>query len=123
MTLTNLFQIDGNPLPVPSAMPKLTYNRLISSDSGRDEAGYLHQEIIRDSLLTCDLVYDWLTSEEYTYIIGLFAGKSTFAFTHPKAGSTTETVTDTCHIDGWSAAMFSPRRNRWAGLTLTIEQN
>lgn len=123
MRLTMLFQIDGHPLPVPTAMPEFSYANQASEDSGNDEAGYLHQQIVRYDVLTCTLTYDWMTTEEYAYMLGLFRGKETISFTCPVPGSTAETTTLICHIDSWQAAMFAPERNLWSGLSLTIQQN
>ena len=84
MTLTNLFQIDGKPLYAPDCDIEPSYSDLDSSDSGRDEAGYMHREVVREKVATWPIVYSCLTDDEYKYTIGLFAGKSTFQFTIPK---------------------------------------
>lgn len=47
MTLTNLFQIDGKSLYAPDCDIEPSYSDLDSSDSGRDEAGYMHREVVR----------------------------------------------------------------------------
>lgn len=46
MTLTNLFQIDGKSLYAPDCDIEPSYSDLDSSDSGRDEAGYMHREVV-----------------------------------------------------------------------------
>ena len=51
MTLTNLFQIDGKFLYAPDCDIEPSYSDLDSSDSGRDEAGYMHREVVRERLL------------------------------------------------------------------------
>lgn len=86
MTLTNLFQIDGKSLYAPDCDIEPSYSDLDSSDSGRDEAGYMHREVVREKVATWPIAYSCLTDDEYKYTIGLFAGKATFQFTHPKAG-------------------------------------
>ena len=45
MTLTNLFQIDSKSLYAPDCDIEPSYSDLDSSDSGRDEAGYMHREV------------------------------------------------------------------------------
>ena len=95
MTLTNLFQIDGKSLYAPDCDIEPSYSDLDSSDSGRDEAGYMHREVVREKVATWPIAYSCLTDDEYKYTIGLFAGKAEFQFTHPKAGSSTETETTT----------------------------
>ena len=80
MTLTNLFQIDGKSLYAPDCDIEPSYSDLDSSDSGRDEAGYMHREVVREKVATWPIAYSCLTDDEYKYTIGLFAGKSTFQF-------------------------------------------
>lgn len=52
MTLTNLFQIDGKSLYAPDCDIEPSYSDLDSSDSGRDEAGYMHREVVREKVAT-----------------------------------------------------------------------
>lgn len=122
MKTTNLFQIDGSPLLVPTAQPVLQYADLASSDSGRDEVGYYHREVLRRRVLTCKLEYSALTDEEYTYLIGLLTDKDTFTLTHPKLASSTETETSTCYCESFSASFLGPGRQRWTALTLEFKQ-
>ena len=48
MILTNLFQIDGKSLYAPDCDIEPSYSDLDSSDSGRDEAGFMHREVVRE---------------------------------------------------------------------------
>ena len=105
MTLTNLFQIDGKSLYAPDCDIEPSYSDLDSSDSGRDEAGFMHREVVRD---------------EYKYTIGLFAGKATFQFTHPKAGSSTETETTTCYCSKYGIAWHNAKTKQWKNLKFNI---
>ncbi|HIZ49163.1 hypothetical protein [uncultured Subdoligranulum sp.] len=120
MTLTNLFQIDGQPLYAPDAGVEPSYADLDSSDSGRDECGVMHREVVREKVATWPFAYAALTDAEYSYLIGLLAGKATFAFTHPKAGSSTETVTTACYCSNYSIAWRSARDGRWRNLKFNI---
>ena len=49
MILTNLFQIDGKSLYAPDCDIEPSYSDLDSSDSGRDEAGFMHLSLIHIS--------------------------------------------------------------------------
>ena len=113
MTLTNLFQIDGKSLYAPDCDIEPSYSDLDSSDSGRDEAGYMHREVVREKVATWPIAYSCLTDDEYKYTIGLFAGKSTFQFTHPKAGSSTDTETPTRHCRNYSTPRHTPQTTQW----------
>lgn len=120
MTLTPLFQIDGKPLYAPDADVSPSYADLDSSDSGRDASGVMHREVVREKVATWPFSYAALTDAEYAYLVGLFAGKATFAFTHPRAGSSTGTVTTTCYCSNYSIAWRSARDGRWRNLKFNI---
>ncbi len=90
MTLTHLFQIDGKSLYAPDCDIEPIYSDLESSDSGRDEAGYMHREVVREKVAPWPIAYSCLTDDEYKYNIGLFAAKATFQFTYIKYVSSTE---------------------------------
>ena len=120
MTLTNLFQIDGKSLYAPDCDSEPSYSDLDSSDSGRDEAGYMHREVVREKVATWPIAYSCLTDDEYKYTIGLFAGKATFQFTHPKAGSSTETETTTCYCSKYGIAWHNAKTKQWKNLKFNI---
>ena len=65
MTLTNLLQIDGKSLYAPDCDIEPSYSDLDSSDSGRDEAGYMHREVVREKVATWPIAYSCLTDDEY----------------------------------------------------------
>lgn len=120
MTLTALFQIDGQPMYAPDCGIEPSYSDLDSSDSGRDEAGYMHREVVREKVATWPIVYSSLTDEEYAYTIALFAGKSRFQFTHPAPGSSTATVTTDCYCSKYGIAWHSAAQKRWKNLKFNI---
>ena len=120
ITLTNLFQIDGKSLYAPDCDIEPSYSDLDSSDSGRDEAGYMHREVVREKVATWPIAYSCLTDDEYKYTIGLFAGKATFQFTHPKAGSSTETETTTCYCSKYGIAWHNAKTKQWKNLKFNI---
>ena len=51
---------------------------------------------------------------------GLFAGKATFQFTHPKAGSSTETETTTCYCSKYGIAWHNAKTKQWKNLKFNI---
>ena len=57
MILTNLFQIDGKSLYAPDCDIEPSYSDLDASDSGRDEAGYMHREVVREKVATWPIAY------------------------------------------------------------------
>ena len=119
-TKSNDFTIDGSPMLGTAEEQELSFSDLDSSDSGRDEAGYMHREVVREKVATWPIAYSCLTDNEYKYTIGLFAGKATFQFTHPKAGSSTETETTTCYCSKYGIAWHNAKTKQWKNLKFNI---
>lgn len=122
LRLTDLLQIDDDPLPVPTQQMELSYKDIVSSDSGRDEAGVMHREVLRYHVMTCKLTWDLLNDETYDYILRRIAGKETFRFRHPRIGSSKETVEDICYAEAFDISLNDPKKERWRGLQLNIYQ-
>lgn len=80
MKLYEDYKIDGLPLLVPDADVSISQNDLDSSDSGRDESGIMHRQVVRHRVKTWGFNYFALTKEEFYYMESLFAGKSDFTF-------------------------------------------
>ena len=80
MKTTNLFTIDGQPVPVPDGDMSMHTEDLVSEDSGLDESGVYHRFVVRQDVKSWEFSYSRLTGEELAYLEELFAGKNTFAF-------------------------------------------
>lgn len=85
---TQLFLIDGKPMLVPDEDLELSFEDIDASDSGRDESAVMHRFVVRRDVGKWTFSYAHLTQQEYGYMESLFAGKTSFQFTHPS------------HIDG-----------------------
>lgn len=59
---TSLLQIDGQPLPEPTAAADIRFSDVESDDSGADEMGVYHREVLRFGVLSCTLTYGYLSS-------------------------------------------------------------
>lgn len=75
-------QIDGKPMLMPDEGVEISRSDLDSEDSGRDESGVLHRQMVREKVTTLGYSYAVLTREEYRYMQSLFKGKATFVFTY-----------------------------------------
>lgn len=82
MKLYEDYKIDGLPLLVPDADVSISQNDLDSSDSGRDESGIMHRQVVRYRVKTWGFNYSTLTVDEYRYMESLFAGKKDFTFSY-----------------------------------------
>ena len=119
--LTNLLQINGQPLYAPDNDMQWSYTDLDSSDSGRDESGIMHREVVRRRVGTANFVYARLTDAEYAYLTGILdnAG-ATFSFTHPARGSSSALVTSTCYCSNDSICWYNAREGLWHNFKFNI---
>lgn len=122
---TNLLQIDGQPLPAPTETADIQYTDVESDDSGADEMGVYHREVLRSGVLSCTLTYSYLDNEDCAYLLGLLQGKTTFEFTCPVASTTadvTQTTTRTCYCANRGAALQRLKSGVWRDMTLQIQE-
>ena len=122
---TNLLQIDGQPLPVPTETADIQYTDVESDDSGADEMGVYHREVLRSGVLSCTLTYGYLDNEDCAYLLGVLQGKTTFVFTFPVASTAadvTQTTTRTCYCANRGAALQRLKSGVWRDMTLQIQE-
>ena len=70
--------IDGHPILAPDAGVTISFEDLDSSESGRDESGFMHRVVLRKDVCKIPLDYAFLTNDEYLYMESLFQGKTDF---------------------------------------------
>lgn len=122
---TSLLQIDGKQLPEPTKAADVQFSDIESSDSGSDEMGVYHREVLRSGVLTCTLTYDYLDNADCAYLLGLLQNKTTFQFTSPvasDAADVTQTITRTCYCSNYGAALQRLKAGVWRDMTLEIKE-
>lgn len=122
---TSLLQIDGQPLPEPTETADIRFQDIESDDSGADEMGVYHREVLRFGVLSCTLTYGYLTNEDCAYLLGLLQNKTTFQFTCPVAGSAadvTQTIARTCYCANYGAALQRLKAGVWRDMELQIQE-
>ena len=90
--LSDGFFVDGRPLPDPDVDVNVTENDLDGEDSGRDEAGFMHRQVLRFGVKTWEFVYAVLDAEDYLYIQSLLQGKAEFKFTYKTSDGSSATT-------------------------------
>lgn len=114
-TTTDLFQINGRPLLPPDEDVSLSFEDLDSSDSGRDEGGFMHRVVVRYKVGTWSFVYSHITQEEFAYMLEVLPKAGSFTFTHPTLSdcAVTEETTAYCSKYGivWHSARTKDYRN------------
>ena len=112
---TELFLIDGQPMLVPDEDMAVSLEDIDASDAGRDESGFMHRIVVRRDVGKWNFSYAHLTEEEYAYMERLFAGKSSFQFTHPSHADRTKSVVTTAyrskHAMSWHSVAAGQFRN------------
>ena len=119
---TDCYQVDGQPMLAPDTEASFSFSDLDASDSGRDESGVMCRVVVREKVGTWGFTYAHLTDAELTYLMGLFAGKPTFQFTHPVFGNSAATETCTAYMSQTSATWKSKVTGEWRNLKFNVIQ-
>ena len=114
---SNDFTIDGSPMLGTAEEQELSFSDLDSSDSGRDEAGYMHRDVVREKVGTWSFNYPFLDKEDYHYLRTLLQGKSSFTFGYLDEDGTRRTTTAYCSKYGIVV------KNRTAGTYKNLKFN
>lgn len=117
---TELFKINGKPFLVPDAEVSIKYEDLVSSDSGRDEAGYMRRIVLRHKVPTWSFRYENLTEEEKNYMESLFAEENDFQFSHPARKNAEQQETTVCYRNTCSIAWKNAVTGLWGGYAFDI---
>lgn len=113
METTNLFQIDGQAMPIPDEEVQVRYEDIDAAYAGRDESGLMHRMPVRQNVGSWGFHYAVLTQEEKLYLDNLFAGKPTFTFT-------CNGKNHTCYRSGVTVSWINARLGLWRGYGFTI---
>lgn len=117
---TELFLINGKPMLAPDAEMQVNYEDLDDSDSGRDEAGYMHRHVLRYKVPVWTFSYQSLTEEEKQYMESLFPDTPTFQFTCPSRLDASVAETHTCYRSKYGITWKSARTGLWMGYSFQI---
>lgn len=84
--LDNGWTVNGTPIYRPSeGGVNIGHDNIVSSDSGRDEAGYMHIRWVRTDVRKVSFTYNKLTGNQVAYLVNLMQGKE-FTFAYEEAG-------------------------------------
>jgi len=115
-----LYLINGVPLLAPDGEVEDSYEDIDSPDTGRDETGRMHRDVVLYKVGKWSFNYNLVTKEDYMYIESIFPDAGTFQFTRPDRRNPDVLVTTTCYRSKYSLAYFSPRRGRWKNYKFNI---
>lgn len=120
MKLTELFLIDGKPIVAPDADMGFSFADLDGSDSGRDEAGVMHRDVIRHKVGAWSFSYSNMTDEELNYMESLFGEKAVFSFTYPSRTDPSTPATVTAYRSKYSTSWFNAKSKLWRNYKFNI---
>lgn len=87
--LDDNWKVDDKKLYLPSkGKPKFSHDNIVSSNSGRTEAGNMHIRWVKRDILNIALTWEKLTGDEKDRIVKLLQGR-TFTFTYWDNGKKT----------------------------------
>lgn len=119
-TLTDLYQINGKPMPAPDQDVEMSFEDLDAGDAGRDEAGYMHRHVVRRQVGAWNFVYSHLTQDTYTYILSIMPDSGTFTFTYPNPANPQKRCTTKAYLSGYGIAWRSARTGAYRNLKFSI---
>ena len=112
---TDLFLIDGKPMLAPDEKVSVSYEDLDDNSSGRDEAGFMHRQVLRYKIPVWSFSYQHLTEEEKQYMEGLFADGPTFQFTCPSRLDAAVPEVHTCYRSKYAISWYNAQKDLWSG--------
>ena len=117
---TDLFLINGKPMLAPDEKVQVSYEDLDDSNSGRDEAGFMHRQVLRYKIPVWSFSYQSLTEAERQYMESLFPKAPTFTFTFPAEEDAAQPTEMTCYRSKYGISWKSARTGLWMGYAFQI---
>ncbi len=117
---TELFTVNGKPMLAPDAEVAVNYEDLDSSDSGRDESGFMHRIVARYKVASWSFSYSALTEEEKQYMESLFPNSPTFTFGHPSRKNAGVMEQTTCYRSKYGISWQNAATGLWSGYSFNI---
>lgn len=118
--MTNLYQINGNPLPVPDEDVVMSFEDLDGADSGRDEGGWMHRIVVRHKVKSWSFQYKYLTQAQYAALLQILPEAGCFTFTYPSPSDCTQSEQTTAYLSKYSITWHSARTGDYRNLKFNI---
>ena len=117
---TDNFAINDTPLLVPDAGVQFQYVDVEGASSGRDQAGFLHRNVVRSKVPSWTFSYSHLTEEEKNYMESLFGDADSFLFTHPSRTDATVTEQTQCYRSRYGISWQNAISGLWRNYSFTV---
>ena len=120
MQTTELFTVNGKPIPVPDGEVTFSFEDLDRYDAGRDQSGVMHRQPVRHMVGTWSFRYSFLTEAERKYLESLFPETGTFAFGHPDRLDTARTALCQAYRSQYALSWFRADQGIWKNYSFRI---
>ena len=115
-----LFAVNGKAMLAPDEEVSISYEDLDASDSGRDQAGFMHRIVARYKVGSWGFSYASLTEEEKQYMESLFPDSAAFSFTHPSRRDASVAETTTCYRSKYGISWKNAITGLWSSYSFHI---
>ena len=119
---TELYQINGKPMPVPDAGVEMSFEDLDAADAGRDEAGFMHRHVVRKGLGVWNFTYSHMTQAEFAYLQSILPAGGTFTFRYPDPADPARSKTATAYVSRYGIHWYNARAGLYRNLKFSIIQ-
>ena len=118
--ITELFLINGKPMLAPDEKVQVSYEDLDDSNSGRDESGFMHRQVLRYKIPVWSFSYQHLTEAERQYMESLFPKAPSFTFTFPSEEDAAVSQEMVCYRSKYGISWKSAKSGLWMGYSFQI---
>lgn len=122
MTLTELYKINGKPMPVPDEGVEMSFEDLDDAQSGRDASGFMHRIVVRNKVGVWNFSYSHLTQQEYAYLLSILPTGGSFTFTHPSQEDSGISQDTSAYLSKYGIVWHSAQTNTYRNLKFSIIQ-
>ena len=119
-TVSDLYQINGQPMLAPDAGVEMSFEDLDSADAGRDEAGFMHRSVVRYKVGVWNFVYSHLTQTEYAYMLSVLPNSGTFTFSYPDPRNPAVRKNCKAYLSAFGITWHSAKTNLYHNLKFSI---
>lgn len=118
--VTWLYAIDGKAMLTPDAGVQTEFSDVLSIQSGRDEAGFMHRVVKRSKVGLWHFCYSTLNQEEYSYMLSLLNAGESFDFTYPDPADPAQPKTTRAYIEKYGISWYSARKGLYRNLKFDV---
>ena len=117
---TDLYQIDGKPIPVPDSPVDMSFEDLDAADAGRDEAGFMHRAVVRSKLGVWNFTYSYMSQEAYTYLQSLLPEEGVFRFTYPDPRDPGQACNTEAYLSRYGISWHNARTGLYRNMKFSV---